>query len=177
MSDEPQSSDGTASGVLAPPAQTSDGLAAGLSGDDLYELNSSERRAKMERLRANGVEPYPHLSMRRPRTQIAELLAAHDPAGLEEGEHARFVYRIAGRLIARRGHAKTSFLDIRDQTGQIQVVARLDSLGQSTYDSVMDLDIGDIVSVEGNVYITKRGQLTLAVSDFTMLAKAHARRQ
>ncbi len=134
--------------------------------------SATERRAKMERLRAEGVEPFPHLASRRARTQIAVLQAAHDPEQLDEGEHARWVYRIAGRLIARRGHAKTSFLDIRDQTGQIQVVARLDSLGQETYERVLDLDVGDIVSVEGNVYITKRGQLTLAVSSFTMLAKA-----
>jgi lysyl-tRNA synthetase class 2 len=143
-----------------------------IADEEIQHASASERLAKMERLRAEGVEPYPHLAKRRQRTQVAALLGAHDPAELEEGEHARFVYRIAGRLIARRGHAKTTFFDLRDQTGEIQVVARLDSLGHETYERVLDLDIGDIVDIEGNVYITKRGQLTLAVTSFTLLAKA-----
>lgn len=171
MTEDAPNSEDTAVGVLAPP-QASEQLATTPHGDDLYELSSSERRAKMERLRAEGIEPFPHLASRRPRTQVVALQQAHDPEQLGEGEHARFVYRIAGRLIARRGHAKTSFLDIRDQSGQIQVVARLDALGQETYERVMDLDIGDIVDVEGNVYVTKRGGLALAVTSFTMLAKA-----
>jgi lysyl-tRNA synthetase class 2 len=139
---------------------------------DTQSGGADERRAKMERLRAEGIEPYPHIAAKLPRTWIAEIHAAHDPAKLEAGEHDQWAYRISGRLISRRGHAKTSFLDIRDQSGSIQVVARLESLGQEAYERVLDLDIGDIVNVEGNVYVTQRGQLTLTVNRFTMLAKA-----
>jgi lysyl-tRNA synthetase class 2 len=134
--------------------------------------NADERRAKLERLRERGVEPFPHISTRVPRTWIADIQAAHDPAQLEQGEHAGLSYRIAGRLIARRGHAKTTFFDVRDQSGSLQVVARVDAMGQEAYDAMLDLDIGDIVTVEGVVYVTQRGQLTLSVSSFTMLAKA-----
>jgi lysyl-tRNA synthetase, class II len=134
--------------------------------------NADERRAKLERLQAEGVEPYPYISTKLARTWINDIQAAHDPAKLEAGEHGGLTYRICGRLIARRGHAKTTFLDVRDQSGQIQVVARLEAMGDEAYGRTLDLDIGDIVSVEGCVYITQRGQLTLAVSACTMLAKA-----
>jgi lysyl-tRNA synthetase class 2 len=133
---------------------------------------ADERRVKLERLRAQGVEPFPHISTRVPRTWVADVQAAHDPAQLAPGEHEGLTYRVAGRLIARRGHAKTTFLDVRDQSGTMQVVARVETLGQQAYDAVLDLDIGDIVTVEGVVYVTQRGQLTLAVKACTLLAKA-----
>ncbi len=133
---------------------------------------ADERRAKLQRLRERGVEPFPHISTRVPRTWIETIQAAHDPAQLAAGEHEGLTYRIAGRLIARRGHAKTTFFDVRDQSGSMQVVARQEAMGQESYDAMLDLDIGDIVTVEGLVYITQRGQLTLAVSACTMLAKA-----
>jgi lysyl-tRNA synthetase class 2 len=134
--------------------------------------NADERRAKLERLRERGVEPFPHISTRVPRTWIADIQGAHDPAQLEPGEHEGLTYRIAGRLIARRGHAKTTFFDVRDQSGTLQVLARQEAMGEESYDAMLDLDIGDIVTVEGCVYVTQRGQLTLAVRACTMLAKA-----
>jgi lysyl-tRNA synthetase class 2 len=136
--------------------------------DDVVEID--ERRAKMERLRAEGVDPYPPVSMP-DRTLIAEVLAAHDPADLDEGEHPELRYHVAGRLISRRGHPKTSFLDLRDLSGLLQIVVRLDALGEEVYDRIMSLDIGDIVGVEGFIYKTKRGQLVLAVSECTLLTK------
>lgn len=135
-------------------------------------VGAEERLAKMRRLRASGVEPYPHISSRAARTWIEEIQRAHDPAELAAGEHAGLTYRIAGRLISRRGHARTAFFDIRDQSGSMQAVARLDALGQEAFDAMLDLDIGDIVTVEGCVYVTQRGQLALAASAFTLLAKA-----
>jgi lysyl-tRNA synthetase class 2 len=142
------------------------------TGSEEEPSGIDERRAKLERLRESGIEPYPHISTRVPRTWIADIQAAHDPKQLPPGEHEGLTYRIAGRLIARRGHAKTTFFDVRDQSGSMQVVARAEAMGQETYDAMLDLDIGDIVTVEGYIYITQRGQLALAVSAFTMLAKA-----
>jgi lysyl-tRNA synthetase class 2 len=131
-----------------------------------------ERRAKMERLRAEGVEPYPHISTRVPRAWIADIQGAHDSAQLAAGEHPGLTYRVAGRLISRRGHAKYTFFDIRDQSSSMQVVARREEMGEADYERMTGLDIGDIVTVEGCVYVTQRGQLTLAVSACTLLAKA-----
>jgi lysyl-tRNA synthetase class 2 len=131
-----------------------------------------ERRAKMERLRAEGIEPYPHVTLWTTRTPIADVLAAYDPAALAAGENPDLRYEIAGRIVARRGHGKTAFLDIRDLSGSIQAVVKADALGQETYDRILDLDIGDIVGIEGCVYVTQRGQLALAVGECTLLTKS-----
>lgn len=133
---------------------------------------ADERHAKMRRLREQGVEPYPYIDTRVPRTWIADIQEAHDPEQLAAGEHEGLTYRISGRMIARRGHAKTTFFDIRDQSGSMQVLARAEAMGEEAYEAIVDLDVGDIVSVEGCVYITQRGQLTLSVNAWTMLAKA-----
>jgi lysyl-tRNA synthetase class 2 len=130
-----------------------------------------ERLSKAERLRAQGIEPFPHIPPAE-RTAIAELHRAHDPAELKAGEHPNFAYRLAGRLISRRGHGKTSFLDLRDFSGQIQLHVHHDTLGEQAYERVMDLDIGDIVEARGCVYVTQRGQLALSVHSCTLLTKA-----
>ena len=130
----------------------------------------SERRAKVERLRAEGVEPFPRGFP--DRTRIADILAEHDPEELGEGEHPRWSYRIAGRLVGRRGHGKTTFFDLRDLSGSIQAYARLDALGEEAYRRIEELDIGDVVGVEGDLYVTKRGQLALGVRECTLLAKS-----
>jgi lysyl-tRNA synthetase, class II len=126
----------------------------------------------MERLRAEGIDPYPHVSLWDERTRIAELLAAHDAAQLEHGEHPELRYTIAGRLTSRRAHGKTAFLDVRDLSGQIQVVVRQDLVGEERFERALSLDIGDIVEVDGYVYVTQRGQLALAVDAVTLLTKA-----
>jgi lysyl-tRNA synthetase class 2 len=130
-----------------------------------------ERRAKMERLRAEGIDPYPPVSLWESRKLIADVLSGHDPAALEPGEHPDLRYQIAGRLIARRVHGKTAFLDVRDLSGQVQAVVRVDSLGEETYNRILNLDIGDIVGIVGVVYVTQRGQLALAVRECTLLTK------
>jgi lysyl-tRNA synthetase class 2 len=129
------------------------------------------RRAKLERLRAEGIEPYPRRGFP-DRDKISAIFEAHDPEELGEGAHSQFSYRIAGRLVGRRGHGKTAFLDIRDLTGSIQAYARLDSLGEEAFGRIDDLDIGDAIGVEGDLHVTKRGQLALAVRECTLLAKA-----
>jgi lysyl-tRNA synthetase, class II len=130
-----------------------------------------ERRAKMERLRAEGVDPYPAVTLWDKRTRIAEILEAHDASELDHGAHAELRYLVAGRLISRRGHGKTAFLDLRDLSGSIQIVVRVDSLGQELYDRILGFDIGDIVSVDGCVYVTQRGQLALEAVEVTLLTK------
>jgi len=136
--------------------------------DGVVEID--ERRAKMQRLRAEGIDPYPHVSLP-DRTLIADLLGAHDPSQLTQGEHLEFRYHVAGRVISRRWHGKTSFLDLRDLSGSIQIVVRLDALGEQSYNRIMNLDIGDIVGVQGCVYVTQRGQLALAAQECTLLTK------
>ena len=129
-----------------------------------------ERRAKMERLRAEGIDPYPHVRLP-DRTPVARVLASHDPAQLSQGEHRELPYHLAGRLTSRRGHGKTAFLDLRDLSGTIQIVARVDVLGEEAYERVLALDIGDIIGVHGCVYVTQRRGLALAAHEVTLLTK------
>jgi len=143
-----------------------------LDGVDDVAVEHDERRNKMERLRAEGIDPYPPVSLWGKRDRIADVLAAHDPAALEAGEHPELSYHVAGRLISRRGHGKTAFLDVRDLSGTIQAVVRVDSLGQEPFDRILALDIGDIVGVLGCIYVTQRGQLALAVKELTLLTKS-----
>jgi lysyl-tRNA synthetase class 2 len=130
----------------------------------------AQRLAKAERLRSEGVDPFPRSFGQRAR--IADILATHDPEQLGEGEHPGFTYRIAGRVTGQRGHGKTSFFDVRDLSGTIQAYARADALGQEEFDRIEALDIGDVVGVEGDLYVTKRGQLAIEVRECVLLAKA-----
>jgi lysyl-tRNA synthetase class 2 len=150
----------------APPAD----LRRAVADRSVGVVEIDERRIKMERLRAEGIDPYPHVSLP-DRTLIADVHRAHDPLALTQGEHPEHSYHVAGRLISRRGHGKTSFLDLRDLSSSIQIVVRVDQLGQEKYDRILGLDIGDIVAVEGHVYKTQRGQLALEAREFTLLTK------
>jgi lysyl-tRNA synthetase class 2 len=129
-----------------------------------------QRLAKAERLREQGIDPFPPTF--RERTRIEEIHAAHDPAELGEGEQKQFSYRIAGRVTGQRGHGKTTFFDVRDLSGTIQAYARVDALGEEAFERIEDLDIGDVVGVEGDLYVTKRGQLAIEVRECVLLAKA-----
>ena len=140
-------------------------------GDRSVAVSTEEqRRAKVERLRSEGVDPYPHAFPGR--THVEEIEAAHDPAALGEGEHEGFSYRVMGRVTGKRGHGKTAFLDVRDITGTIQAYARKDVLGEEAFARVEGLDIGDLVGIEGPLHVTKRGQLAIGVRECTLLAKA-----
>ncbi|MDP9227664.1 MAG: lysine--tRNA ligase [Actinomycetota bacterium] len=127
----------------------------------------AERRQKLEKLREEGVEPFPHAFPGR--EEIAKVRGHHE--GLEAGAETEDRHKVAGRLIARRGHGKASFLDLRDGTGQIQVQARLDELGDS-YEALLGLDIGDIVGIEGTAFASKRGELSIRADSWQLLAKS-----
>ncbi len=128
----------------------------------------AERREKLERLREAGVEPFPHEFDGR--TEIAAVHAAHD--ALEDGEETDDAYRVAGRIVARRGHGKAAFIDLVDASGQIQLHSRADVLGADSHEMLTGLDLGDIVGVDGTAFKTRRGELSLKLSGWTLLAKS-----
>ena len=162
--------DGGARGRADTDGGVGDPADAGAGGDAGVE--AGERRAKMERLRAEGIEPYPPVTLWADRTRIADVLAAHDPSALAQGDHPELRYHVAGRLTSRRGHGKTAFLDVRDLSGSIQAVVRFDALGEEAYERILNLDVGDIVGIVGSVYVTQRGQLALAIVECTLLTKS-----
>src|SRR5580704_5468923 len=88
------------------------------------------------------------------------------------GEETTASHRIAGRLAARRGQGKMAFLDLVDRSGRIQLQARVDELGPERMQLLLDLDLGDLIGVDGTAFMSRRGELTLRVLDFTLLAKS-----
>jgi lysyl-tRNA synthetase class 2 len=129
----------------------------------------ADRRQKLERLREAGIDPFPPEFGER--EDIAEVRAAHE--GLAPGIETESRHRVAGRIVGRRGHGKACFLDLRDGSGQIQLHAREDLLGEEPYRVLVDLDLGDIVGVEGTALATRRGgELSLAIDRWRLLAKS-----
>jgi lysyl-tRNA synthetase class 2 len=127
-----------------------------------------DRRAKLERLRADGIDPFPHeFDGVVPVERVHE---AHD--GLEAGEETDQSYRVAGRLAARRGHGGAAFLDLVDRSGRIQLHARKDVLGDESFERLVSLDLGDLIGVDGTAFKSRRGELTLAVTGWQLLAKS-----
>jgi lysyl-tRNA synthetase, class II len=134
---------------------------------ELPELLTARRR-KLERLREEGVEPFPHAYPGV--VPIAQVRAAHDE--LEAGAETDAQYRVAGRIAARRGQGKAAFLDVVDRSGRIQLHARVDILGEGRFERLVGLDLGDLIGVDGTVFASRRGELSLRVDDWALLAKS-----
>ena len=138
-----------------------------MSGEDLPQV-LIDRRHKLAELRAAGIDPFPHAF---PGVQpIADVKAPHAdlPAGAETVVRAR----IAGRLAARRGQGKAAFLDLVDRSGRMQLHARVDVLGVERMDRLLHLDLGDVIGADGTVFRTRRGELSLRLDEFRLLAKS-----
>lgn len=123
------------------------------------------RREKLDKIRALGVEPYGqkfewdhHASDIRKEAEQLEKDETH--------------VRIAGRIMIRRGQGKTAFCVLRDQTGDIQVYFKRDELPENEWALFKLVDIGDILGIEGTVFTTHTGELTVRVLHFTMLSKS-----
>ncbi|MBN1955810.1 MAG: lysine--tRNA ligase [Anaerolineae bacterium] len=124
-----------------------------------------QRLEKLERLRERGCEPYP---ARTERTHTASAAIAAYEAG---GEGAEVV--VAGRLRSLRVMGKSSFAHIEDGSGQIQLLIRLDDLGETGYQALKrDFDLGDFVEARGSLMRTRTGEVTVRVERLRMLAKA-----
>ena len=127
------------------------------------------RRAKLDKLRADGIDPFPHAF-----PGVAPLAAVHAAhAALQHGEETDAKHRVAGRLAARRGQGKMAFLDLVDRSGRLQLQARADVLGPERHERLLtQVDLGDIIGIDGTALRTKRGEISLRIDDFTVLAKS-----
>ncbi len=128
----------------------------------------AERRAKARRLRETdpGAFPYAFADAE----PISSIVQAYER--LAAGEETEDSHRVAGRLAARRESGKAAFLDLVDRTGKIQLHARVDVLGEEPYQRLLSLDEGDLIGVDGAVLRSRRGELSLRVDSFQVLAKA-----
>ncbi len=129
---------------------------------------TDERLSRMnhlEEFRKLGVAPYPN-------RYTPEAYSAETKKRFEDGGDAEFPAKIAGRIMLLRSFGKAVFATVKDAEGTIQIYARLDVMGEAEYAKFKLLDIGDIVGVEGSVFRTHKGEITVLVSKFTLLAKA-----
>ena len=115
---------------------------------------------KLARLRELGIDPYP------------ASFAGRDPIGPARERAEGATVRVAGRLVLWRRHGGATFAQLRDQSGQIQLHFRRDTIGQERYETIKLLDVGDFIGVEGPLFTTKTGELTVEVQEFTVLTKA-----
>ncbi|MGH9002744.1 MAG: lysine--tRNA ligase, partial [Acidimicrobiia bacterium] len=125
------------------------------------------RRAQIDALRAKGVDPYP---VRFDRSRTAASLR-DEFASLEPGTETGVAVSVAGRLLLIRRQGKLAFATMRDGTGTIQLFVSQAEVGPEGLDGFERLDLGDWVGAEGQVMTTRRGELSVKVGSFTLLAK------
>lgn len=122
------------------------------------------RREKLEALVASGVTPFGYSFDRSHGCGAAVPLL---PEGAEEGP----TVRVAGRIVAWRGHGKTIFAHLADDTGRIQLYFKKDQLPEATFAMLSHFDLGDVIGVAGPLFRTRTGEVTVRVEDVSMLAK------
>jgi len=140
--------------------------------DDAPGLDAPAERARrlgdLEALRHEGVDPYP-VRFDRDRT-LADLRAEF--GDLPPGTETDVAVRVAGRIMLLRRQGRLSFATIRDQDGTVQLFASRAELGEVAHEAFDRLDLGDWVGVTGTVMTTRKGELSVKVETFVLLAKA-----
>src|SRR5215469_15141559 len=127
------------------------------------ETNSliEQRKAKLAALRAKGIDPF------KSKFTPGET-CKHARENYTEGREAS----VAGRVTAHRDMGKSMFIDVRDQSGRLQVYAQKNVLGDEQFDIFRHLDLGDFIGVTGTLFTTKTGEISLRLTKFKILAKA-----
>ncbi len=154
--------------AASPSPHTSDG-----SGESEESHLLRTRRQKLESLRERGIEPFAY---RFDRTHpSSRALAGFENAEAEgrlddEGRGERV--RVAGRIVSWRGHGRSAFAHLEDGYGRIQLYFRLNVLGQERFEDLELLDLGDWLGLEGPVFRTRTGEVTVLVESWTLLSKS-----
>ena len=122
------------------------------------------RRDKLKELQGGGRDPF----------QITKFVVKHHSADIKEGFEALegAMTSVAGRIMSKRGMGKAVFCDLQDGKGRIQLYVRVDELGEEAFAKFKKTDIGDIVGVEGEVFKTKRGEISVKAHKVTLLSKS-----
>lgn len=129
------------------------------------ELTQEQQRLqKLQAMMEAGRNPFDIHKYPRTHTAAEAVAAYQEPAGP--------TVSVCGRLMTRRGHGKTTFADLFDASGKIQVYARRDDMGEESYRQFQDLDLGDILGVTGPLFVTRSGEVTVKVEEWQLLSKA-----
>ncbi|HBC46239.1 MAG TPA: lysine--tRNA ligase, partial [candidate division Zixibacteria bacterium] len=131
------------------------------------ELNEilRNRRQKLDKLREQNINPFP---FRYERTHLSNQIIS----SFELLESGATTVRVAGRLMSIRSHGKTLFAHVKDGAGLIQIYIKRDDIGLENFERFNLCDMGDIIGVEGTVFKTHTGEITIRVSSFELLTKS-----
>ena len=122
------------------------------------------RSQKLEGLREAGMDPFVQVKFDRT-NYTTDITGNYDEM---EGK----IVRLAGRMMSKRIMGKMSFSDMMDRYGRIQLVVRRDVLGDEEYKAYKKMDIGDIIGIEGEVFRTQKGEISVRVSELVLLSKS-----
>jgi lysyl-tRNA synthetase, class II len=121
----------------------------------------AQRKAKLEALRARGINPFAN---RFHPTEGCGQARAHYAEGREVA--------VAGRITAHRDMGKSQFMDLKDATGRLQIYAQKQVLGEDQFDIFKHLDLGDFIGVHGTLFTTRAGEISVRINSFTILTKS-----
>ena len=133
------------------------------TAEELHELKRI-RREKLAELQAAGADPYQQVRFERDH-HTNEI---HEHFDELEGK----TVRLAGRMMSKRIMGKASFSDLSDRCGRLQLYIKRDNVGDEVYKGYKKMDIGDIIGVEGEVFRTQKGEISVAVHELTLLSKS-----
>ena len=142
--------------------------------DYLLELEESLNeplKIKLDKIKSlikNGKEIYSRSFKKN--ASVVEIKKKY--INLKPGEKADDLLKVAGRIMIFRNHGKATFCDIKDSEDKIQLYVNIKNVGEEKYNEFLDLDIGDWIGAEGNVFVTHKGELSINVSDFKLLSKS-----
>jgi lysyl-tRNA synthetase, class II len=129
-----------------------------------------QRREKLARLRARGIDPYPP---RVTRTHSAtDAIAAFERWEADGAAAEPPVVSVTGRIISMREMGKASFIDLRDGSGRLQCYVKKDIVGEEAYGGLADLDLGDFLSVSGRLFRTRTQEITVEAQSYDIITKA-----
>ena len=130
----------------------------------------AQRQKKLEQIQALGHDPYPHKFEWT--STPAEVLNKYGQRSGTELEAERVAVRVAGRILTLRLHGKAGFAHIQGEGGRLQIYVKLDVVGGRTFQLFQLLDLGDVIGVAGHVFRTKTNEMTVWVTELSLLAKA-----
>ncbi len=129
------------------------------------------RREKLAEIRALGVTPFAY-RFERSHMAAATINAFETTEGDTSGEAPLVTVRVAGRIMGRRGHGRTTFFHIVDGSGRLQVYVKRDQVGEDGYALVKLIDLGDHIGVSGYMFRTRTGEVTVHAETVELLSKA-----
>ncbi|AGB40162.1 lysyl-tRNA synthetase (class II) [Halobacteroides halobius DSM 5150] len=131
------------------------------------ELNELmlKRRRKLDNLKEEGINAYGN-DFNRSHT-VEDVVEDYDQLREE-----KVMVKVAGRIMAVRNHGKSSFADLKDMSGKVQLYVKEGNVGEEGYELFNDLDIGDQIGIEGLLFKTRQGEVTIQVEEFKVLAKS-----